>query len=464
MPVRLSVGDPVLVHINKDTDSFGIGLVKYIGFLGGDGLTEYVGLEMMEQCANGHDGTIDGFQYFSAKTKHGLHVGLSHIIRKLSGSEIMLKMQEVVALFKEKLDQYITAVSQRDEYIESLKKSHREAKKLLKSANEKISYLKGELHKQRSASPSLSKSKSNVSVLSNTSSHQSHGSSGNSNSTTNLSNIADIIALESVEHDIDQLMGGMGGADGKSRRRSRRHSRNLSEQIKLDTIDDALPDLSTPAADVPVLMEQLVHSMDGGRRQSFSLGQAVSPRINTNGTNRGNSPSPVSSKGSSSPRSPITTTRGYSHKKTKKVVAVLPRGITHYFDILPFHILQFCNLDDLSVSVFEIYIDSSSLSICAATKMKIRDCIVDRIRIRFSVHLHQCKRHWQIQWISYPLNRFNLQQIIRIRSPINLFNPLPPLPPIPLPPLQRAPYSVPILQRPLPRRALCLVPILRLLN
>lgn len=61
MSVRLNIGDAVLVNTRKDEK--GIGVIKYIGGIhGGDMISEYVGLELVEPTQNGHNGTIDGFQ------------------------------------------------------------------------------------------------------------------------------------------------------------------------------------------------------------------------------------------------------------------------------------------------------------------------------------------------------------------------------------------------------------------
>eukprot|EP00485_Elphidium_margaritaceum_P001752 CAMPEP_0202693976 /NCGR_PEP_ID=MMETSP1385-20130828/7961_1 /ASSEMBLY_ACC=CAM_ASM_000861 /TAXON_ID=933848 /ORGANISM="Elphidium margaritaceum" /LENGTH=914 /DNA_ID=CAMNT_0049349743 /DNA_START=22 /DNA_END=2766 /DNA_ORIENTATION=+ len=289
MPVRLCVGDPVLVFLNKQEKVHGIGLIKYIGFIQGHAMTEYVGVELLEKCDNGHDGIINGFQYFTCKASHGIHVRLTNVIRKLTATEIMLKMQEVISMFKQKLDQYSSAVFQRDDYIEKLKIAHREAKRLLKRTNEKVMALTHEIRsiklkwsreqkqqkqkqQQQQEGVSGGAAAQHVHTYSHQSDHShshSHSHNTSSHSHSNLEHIAAVIRVESLDSpdDIDHI-----DSNG-SAAKSRSHTRNLSAQLKLDTIDDtnALDTtLATPSADIPLLIDQLVQSMDGGRRQSFN--------------------------------------------------------------------------------------------------------------------------------------------------------------------------------------------------
>eukprot|EP01084_Bolivina_argentea_P159978 278627_1 len=139
MPIRLGIGDCVLVRtslsedndneIKNDTSSCsntmkqGIGLIKYIGYIHGQkyAMKQYVGIELIEPINNGHDGNINGFQYFTARNGCGIHVSLTSIICKLSSSEILLKLKDVLTFFKTKLSQYMKALHGRDEYIEKLK-------------------------------------------------------------------------------------------------------------------------------------------------------------------------------------------------------------------------------------------------------------------------------------------------------------------------------------------------------
>eukprot|EP01083_Nonionella_stella_P095510 268168_1 len=260
MPVRLCVGDPILVYLSKEDKTQGIGLIKYIGFIEGYDMTEYVGIELLEQLENGHDGVINGFQYFTARKKHGIHVRISNIIRKLNATEITIKMQEVISMFKQKLEQYINAVSQRDDYIESLKQAHHDAKNLVKQARDKIMSLKKEINELRTRYRNAQNAKTN------------NHSPSNSRS---IGDMANIICIEDADNldDIDRVQSN----EQPSKPRRGRHGRNLSAQLnsKLDTIDDTYA-LMTPVADIPLLIDQLVQNMDS-RRQSFNTARAASP-------------------------------------------------------------------------------------------------------------------------------------------------------------------------------------------
>ena len=139
MSVRLNVGDVVLVYIcNDDTSKQGIGLIKYIGSIRSascDILKQYCGIELIEPIDNGHDGTIDGYQYFSCKKSYGIHTTITNVIKKLKCSEIMKKLQEVIEMFKKKLSQYIHALNNRDNYIKELQITQKKLKSLLNATN-----------------------------------------------------------------------------------------------------------------------------------------------------------------------------------------------------------------------------------------------------------------------------------------------------------------------------------------
>ena len=146
MPVKLCVGDCVLVKTVFENDEEeeeqivslpskqGIGLIKYIGFIHGQKypMKQYVGIELLEPIAKGHDGTINGYQYFSCPKSYGIHIMITDIIRKLSISEIMIKLKDVITFFKSKVSQYAKALNERDQYIEKLKSTQKHLKLLLK--------------------------------------------------------------------------------------------------------------------------------------------------------------------------------------------------------------------------------------------------------------------------------------------------------------------------------------------
>lgn len=96
---------------------------KYIGFIHGQqfSMKQFVGVELLEPIRDGHDGTIGGYQYFTAPRGHGLHVELTSVIRKLSAAEILLSLKEVLCFFKSKMSEHLQAVNDRDDYIDHLK-------------------------------------------------------------------------------------------------------------------------------------------------------------------------------------------------------------------------------------------------------------------------------------------------------------------------------------------------------
>merc|ERR1719295_1766148 len=84
-------------------------------------MKQYVGVELLEPVRDGHDGTIGGYQYFTAPSGYGLHVELTSVIRKLSAAEILLSLKEVLSFFKTKMSEHLQAVHDRDDYIDHLK-------------------------------------------------------------------------------------------------------------------------------------------------------------------------------------------------------------------------------------------------------------------------------------------------------------------------------------------------------
>merc|ERR1719242_1107979 len=84
-------------------------------------MKQYIGVELLEPIRDGHDGTIGGYQYFTAPLGYGLHVELTSVIRKLSAAEIFLSLKEVLSFFKSKMSEHLQAVHDRDDYIDHLK-------------------------------------------------------------------------------------------------------------------------------------------------------------------------------------------------------------------------------------------------------------------------------------------------------------------------------------------------------
>lgn len=138
MSVRLSIGDVVLLYTSEFGGKQGIGLIKYIGSIRSpscDILKEYVGIELIEPIESGHSGSIDGYQYFQCKESYGIHILITNVIKKLIASEIMIKLQEVISMFKSKLSQYINAINQRDTVINDLDERNKNLKSLLAATN-----------------------------------------------------------------------------------------------------------------------------------------------------------------------------------------------------------------------------------------------------------------------------------------------------------------------------------------
>ena len=98
MSVRLSVGDAVLVKLGDDSQ--GIGCIKYIGGIHGcDMTTEYVGIELVEAINRGHNGTIDGYTYFSSPKGYGFHTKITNVVRKVLPSELVTQIREMLSSF-----------------------------------------------------------------------------------------------------------------------------------------------------------------------------------------------------------------------------------------------------------------------------------------------------------------------------------------------------------------------------
>lgn len=132
----LSLNDVVLVNTGANEESNAMGIIRYIGSIYGHDMTEFVGIELLEALKDAHDGTINNYQYFQTPPHHGWHVKLTSIIKKLPASDVMLKMRQVLNLFTTKLEEYVSALQRRDNYIEKLKREvhsmHQKIKSLKK--------------------------------------------------------------------------------------------------------------------------------------------------------------------------------------------------------------------------------------------------------------------------------------------------------------------------------------------
>eukprot|EP01083_Nonionella_stella_P301916 1038481_1 len=127
MPI--CAGDAVLVSVNEERTQR-IGVIRFIGRLNGES-ARCVGVNLLESIEDGHNGTIDGISYFKAPHGHGIFVSVPAIKKKLSPLEITTQMQQMIQLFKTRLNQYLSALSERDDYIKDLKSTVLRLKKKL---------------------------------------------------------------------------------------------------------------------------------------------------------------------------------------------------------------------------------------------------------------------------------------------------------------------------------------------
>ena len=134
---ELNTGDVVLVYVGQHGGRESIGLIKYIGSIRSpscDILKEYCGIELIEPTESGHDGSIDGYQYFTCKKSCGIHIVVTNVVRKIEAQEIMGKLQEVIEMFKSKLSQYVECLNDRDRIIKDQQATIKKYKGLLSIA------------------------------------------------------------------------------------------------------------------------------------------------------------------------------------------------------------------------------------------------------------------------------------------------------------------------------------------
>eukprot|EP01083_Nonionella_stella_P184001 666508_1 len=102
MSVRLNKGDAVLVKTNLTDEA--IGLIRYVGpMVDHDMMSEYVGVQLLQSITNGHNGTINGFTYFTAKKGHGFHTKMTNVIKKLSIADLFKETSYIHGLLQTKL-------------------------------------------------------------------------------------------------------------------------------------------------------------------------------------------------------------------------------------------------------------------------------------------------------------------------------------------------------------------------
>jgi len=159
MPTRLYEGDTVLVNLDDQVDTsdapiiretntandvdreyrhIHIGVVKYIGFIHGFDMTQFIGVELIESVPFGHSGIINDYQYFTCTDGHGIHTRVHKVLRKLEASEVAHKMKEIIILCKQQINNYVQALVERDAYVEDLLTMQRDLHARLKEAKHGI--------------------------------------------------------------------------------------------------------------------------------------------------------------------------------------------------------------------------------------------------------------------------------------------------------------------------------------
>eukprot|EP01083_Nonionella_stella_P268833 909102_1 len=120
----LSISDNVDMHVCSED----------IGYIDGQKKRKYIGINLVDKIESGHDGHIHGVQRFKCPQGHGIYVEIKDVIKKLTASELTTQMQQIVTFTKniqQRLDEYVKALEQRDEYIETLKDTARRLRKQL---------------------------------------------------------------------------------------------------------------------------------------------------------------------------------------------------------------------------------------------------------------------------------------------------------------------------------------------
>eukprot|EP01084_Bolivina_argentea_P134954 237891_1 len=194
--MSLHVGDAVVVLINDESRSQRIGVLEYIGYIDSHKRSKFVGINLVESVENGHNGTIDGMQHFKAIDGHGIYVRVQNIIKKLDCRQLTLKIQQILLIFKQRMNQYVSALSERDDYIEELKASQRRLKKLLKSKKQTTNSNNNQLNSLHTITelmthvpPPISKMTSNdVPITKKISKDKKHNTKGRNKSHSNEGN------------------------------------------------------------------------------------------------------------------------------------------------------------------------------------------------------------------------------------------------------------------------------------
>lgn len=164
MARMLSVNDAVLVNLKSanGADNHRIATIKYIG----TGLEDYIGIELVEPINNGHNGTINGKQYFQCTNGHGYHTSTSNVIRQIQPYELTQKLQEIISLWKTHIGEYSNVLQQKEDLIEELSNTNRHLQGLLKASQSgplsgKQSPILSETTLESSSNPSSNHSASN---------------------------------------------------------------------------------------------------------------------------------------------------------------------------------------------------------------------------------------------------------------------------------------------------------------
>ena len=95
----------------------------------------FIGVELVEGIEDGHDGMVNGVQYFKARPGHGLLVRLASVLQKLTAAQLTYKIQEIIVLCAKRFAEYIEAVKERDGAIEKSRKEIYRLQGMIKTCN-----------------------------------------------------------------------------------------------------------------------------------------------------------------------------------------------------------------------------------------------------------------------------------------------------------------------------------------
>eukprot|EP01083_Nonionella_stella_P235994 829265_1 len=190
MSVRLNKGDAVLVQTSSTDEA--IGLIKYVGpMVDHDMMSEYVGVQLLESITNGHNGTINGFTYFTSKKGHGFHTKMTNVIKKLTIADLFKETSYLSGLLHTKL-KYI-------QRLEALLKKKTKKSRLSLHIKEQIYHVSGNSADSCLSMPSI-QSRASRTLTPLTLSPNNTNPKLNCKLSNALSNVSKISECSSVSH------------------------------------------------------------------------------------------------------------------------------------------------------------------------------------------------------------------------------------------------------------------------